>query len=162
MEIVELKLDEENELLFNVHIEGTSASSVAVRMMCESENYKAYFDGKFNGNEVQVIVPELKKDSSFLENKNYNAHLEIVIENKFFIPLKFNVKFKESIKIQAEMVNKNSDKEIIQETTNVFDVVKKNNPVVTATIVNKEERLLEEKNKGKKEILEKLKHVVKK
>ena len=70
MEAIEIKLDEQNELFFNVQVEGSSPGAVTVRLVCESEDFSAVFPGSYTDEgEVRVVIPELKKNASFKEGK---------------------------------------------------------------------------------------------
>lgn len=141
METIEIKLDEDNEVFFNVQVEGTSTGAVNVRMVCESDDFSAVFPGSYTGDgEVKVVVPEMKKNGSFRENKDYLAHLEVMVENRYFIPLKFGVKFKESLKVFAEVSQKTTppvtESRVVEKKPEVVEV-KKTSPSVSAAIVTK-------------------------
>jgi hypothetical protein len=139
MEAIEIKLDEQNELFFNVQVEGSSPGAVTVRLVCESEDFSAVFPGSYTDEgEVRVVIPELKKNASFKEGKDYEAKLEVMVENRYFIPLKFDMTFKESVKVFAEVSTKTSSL-VENRTKNQESVVevKKNEPVVSAKIVSK-------------------------
>lgn len=131
METLELKLDENNELYFTVHVESTSSSgAVKVRMITESDvdGIQHSFLGKINSNgDVVVNVPSLKNKFAISENKEYTAKLEVLIENRCFTPLEFNLKFKDSIKVEAKISNTT---QVVQESKNanakVTAVVRKN------------------------------------
>jgi hypothetical protein len=139
MEAIEIKLDEQNELFFNVQVEGSSPGAVTVRLVCESEDFSAVFPGSYTDDgEVRVVIPELKKNASFKEGKDYEAKLEVMVENRYFIPLKFDMTFKESVKVFAEVSNKTSS--LVENKTKKQESiveVKKNEPVVSAKIVSK-------------------------
>lgn len=145
METIEVKLDEPNELYFNVHVEGSSVGIVNVRLLCEGEDVSTIFAGKYLENgEVKVMIPEMKKNSLFKENKDYVAKLEVMIENRYFIPLQFGLRFKESVKVFAEVSQKTVSNTIKEQSTFTHTSqpqpakqpeVKK--PAVTANIVVK-------------------------
>jgi hypothetical protein len=139
MEAIEIKLDEQNELFFNVQVEGSSPGAVTVRLVCESEDFSAVFPGSYTDEgEVRVVIPELKKNASFKEGKDYEAKLEVMVENRYFIPLKFDMTFKESVKVFAEVSTKTSS--LVENRTKKQDSVvevKKTEPVVSAKIVNR-------------------------
>lgn len=163
MEVIELKLDEENELYFNVQVEGTTPGSVTIRLMCESDDFSASFDGRYSeGGEVKVVIPEMKKNKSFQENKNYQAQLEVMIENKFFIPLKFDLKFKDTVKVYAEVSSKNEQHEskLNENNKNVVEV-KKYNPVVSAVLLTKEKQQDDSFEKRKNDIFSKISKKIK-
>src|SRR5574338_1694398 len=139
MEAIEIKLDEQNELFFNVQVEGSSPGAVTVRLVCESEDFSAVFPGSYTDEgEVRGVIPELKKNASFKEGKDYEAKLEVMVENRYFIPLKFDMTFKESVKVFAEVSTKTSS--LVENRTKKQESVvevKKTEPVVSAKIVNR-------------------------
>lgn len=137
MEVIEIKLDESNELFFNVQVEGSTPGAVTIRLVCESDDFSAVFPGSYTDDgEVRVVIPELKKNASFKEGKDYEAKLEVMIENRYFIPLKFDMKFKESIKVFAEVSTRTASvvESKAKKQESVVEV-KKNEPVVSARII---------------------------
>jgi hypothetical protein len=103
---IELKLDENNQLFFKVQIEGTSTGPVTVRLVCEADTLDYTFRGEYtSAGEVVVDVPALGSTKMIKEGKSYPAKLEVMIENRYFVPLKFDVIFKESLKVFAEVAN---------------------------------------------------------
>lgn len=137
MEAIEVKLDEANELFFNVQVEGSTPGAVTVRLVCEADDFSAVFPGSYTDEgEVRVVIPELKKNASFKEGKDYEAKLEVMVENRYFIPLKFDMKFKESVKVFAEVSTKTTSlvESKPKKQESVVEV-KKNEPIVTAKIV---------------------------
>jgi len=163
MEAIEIKLDEQNELFFNVQVEGSSPGAVTVRLVCESEDFSAVFPGSYTDEgEVRVVIPELKKNASFKEGKDYEAKLEVMVENRFFIPLKFDMTFKESVKVFAEVSTKTSS--LIENRTKKQESVvevKKNEPIVSAKIVSRPS-LKETVDRRKSDIFKRLSNQTKK
>jgi hypothetical protein len=146
MEIIEVKLDEENELFFAVKLEGTVSAPVSVRLVCEADDFSAVFVGSYTDDgEVKVTIPEMKRNASFKENKDYVAQLEVMVENRFFIPLKFGLKFKETLKVFAEVVTKQGTVlESAQVPVKKLEApieIKKAAPSVTANIIVKHRQL---------------------
>ncbi len=163
MEAIEVKLDEQNELFFNVQVEGSSPGAVTVRLVCESEDFSAVFPGSYTDEgEVRVVIPELKKNASFKEGKDYEAKLEVMVENRFFIPLKFDMTFKESVKVFAEVSTKTSSliESKAKKQESVVEV-KKNEPVVSAKIVSRPS-LKETVDRRKSDIFKRLSNQTKK
>ena len=99
----DVHLDEENELRFNVSAEGTDATaSVKSRMVLESSKMDLVFAGtSLVGGEVSVIVPTLK---GILNEGIYNTRLEVIIDDRIFVPLQLTANFKPSVKVVAEAV----------------------------------------------------------
>lgn len=143
METIEIKLDETNELFFAVKLEGTVSAPVSVRLMCEADDFSAAFAGTYTEDgEVKVTIPEMKRNASFKENKDYVAQLEVMVENRLFVPLKFGLKFKETLKVFAEVVTKPGNViESVQEPKKKIEApveIKRTAPSVTANIVVKQ------------------------
>lgn len=99
MDTIELKLDEDNELSFSVVIEGTRGEPAKVRFVIEDNNMSVAFPGHTDSSgEVKVDVPSLKK---IMSEGTYKGKLEVIAEDRFFEPLKFNVDLKQSLKVEA-------------------------------------------------------------
>ena len=56
MSSINLMIDEENELTFQVQIEGTRPGEAKCRLMLETEDMSLAFSGRSNGEEVEVIL----------------------------------------------------------------------------------------------------------
>lgn len=104
---IPLKLDENNELTFSVEITGTDPvnSPPVVRLVCEGEKGMSYvFSGKYtSSNEVEVIIPAMK---GRLPEGTYKTKLEVIMEDRYFVPLTCDAEFKLSRKIVAEVVQR--------------------------------------------------------
>jgi hypothetical protein len=118
MEQIDLNLDEENELIFSVVVEGTSDMPEIARFICESDNGIGFsFTGKVTESGISVVIPSMKGKLS--EGKTYNSRLELVIGGKYFAPLKAKAVFKENIKIESVSVvhkNKLQEEKIVPQT----------------------------------------------
>jgi hypothetical protein len=104
METIELKLDEDNELAFSVVIEGTRGEPAKIRFVIEDNDMSIAFPGhSTSSGEVKIDVPSLKK---MMSEGTYKGKLEVIAEERFFEPLKFNVDLKQSLKIEAAIMTK--------------------------------------------------------
>lgn len=104
LETIELKLDEENELVFKVHVEGTHDAVISHRLMLLTEDISYVFSSSEedpNG-EVTVVVPALEKK---LGEGSYKAQLEVIVDERYFVPFKFNALFKRPVKCVVESVS---------------------------------------------------------
>lgn len=102
-EAMELRLDEENELFFRLGVQGAGAPPQIVRIVCEGEKFTVSVNGEPAEEGItRFVVPALHE--SFTPNKTYEAKLEVVVDNKYFVPAKFNFKFKQPVKVVAESV----------------------------------------------------------
>lgn len=117
MSDIALYLDQDNELRFNVAIEGSKPGSPKYRLVFEGRNFNYTFSGKQTApGEVSFVIPTMK---SLMKEGNYHAELEVMIDDRYFTPLTFDATFEESVKVTAEAVSR--------------PAVKK--PAVSATIV---------------------------
>ena len=103
MDTIELHLDNDNELLFKVVVEGTSQGTAKCRLMLEKNDYSYVFNGTLDeSGEVSVSIPTMKNS---LKEGSYQAHLEVLVDDRIFVPLTFNANFKQSLKVQAEALS---------------------------------------------------------
>ena len=100
METIDLDLDNENEMTFNVVIEGTRPGEPLCRLMIENEDMTFSMQGDFLPNdEVSIVVPPLK---GIIKEGKYDTYLEVLVDDRVFIPLEMKINFEESIKVVAE------------------------------------------------------------
>ncbi|MDB4337531.1 hypothetical protein OAA09_00775 [bacterium] len=108
MDVIDLHLDNDNELLFKVVVEGSRPADSECRLMLERSDFAYSFSGKVSDDgEVSVRIPSLKKS---LSEGSYKARLEVLVDDRIFVPLEFNANFKQSLKVTAESVSKSSKK----------------------------------------------------
>lgn len=99
---VKLKLDEDNSLVFEVKIEGEAPASAPVyRLVCETGEIAYSFRGQPSAEGVEFVVPSMH---ARLKEGSYDAHLEVIIENKLLIPLEFQAEFIMPTKVHVESV----------------------------------------------------------
>jgi len=123
METIELKLDESNDLTFKVVVQGAREADTSVRFVLEGRGMEYTLPGKHLGaGEINVQVPSLRK---VLDEGTYKGRLEVIADDRYFVPLQVNVDLKEALKVQAAVVTEAS--------------VPTDSPV-TATIVSKPAR----------------------
>lgn len=111
MSDVSLKLDENNELVFDVQITGDEPISQApiIRMVCENKGVSYVFSGIHTGNNnVEVFVPPM---AGKLTEGDYKAKLEVILEGKYFVPLEMNINFQMSRSVVAEIAQRPTKKE---------------------------------------------------
>lgn len=104
LETIDLDMEEANELLFKVKVEGADQAPVKVRMVCESGDVAFMFNGRTAGGDglVQFNLPVMKDK---LKEGLYQSRVEVLIENRYFAPVQFQVNFKKAVKVVAEAVN---------------------------------------------------------
>ena len=101
MSAIELMIDEENELTFQVQVEGTRPGTAKCRLMLESKNMMLAFEGQSSGDEVAVTLPPL---DHIIKEGTYDMTLEVVVDDRFFEPLKLQGAFEKRLKVTAEAV----------------------------------------------------------
>ena len=101
----EIHLDEENEFRFSVTTEGTDATAeVHSRMVIDEGRMSISFPGTNTGDgEVSVTVPPLAK---IMTEGVYPTRLEVIVDDRIFIPIEMEASFKQSMKVMAESIVK--------------------------------------------------------
>jgi hypothetical protein len=101
---IDLDLDNDNELVFKLAIEGTKNASTSSRLLIESEEYSLVFPAtSLSKGEVCVNIPPLE---NILESGNYKGTLEVIVDDRVFIPVILDAKFEKSISVFAEALVK--------------------------------------------------------
>jgi len=99
---IDLMLDEENELTFQLNIEGTRPASAECRLVIDNHDMSLSFNAKeFSNGEVSVVLPPLKH---VLKEGMYDMELEVIVDDRYFKPLSLKGNFEKSIKVTAESV----------------------------------------------------------
>ena len=123
MSTIELMIDEENELTFQVQIEGTRPGKSKCRLMIESKEMMLAFEGQSNGDEVIVSMPPL---DHVIKEGTYDMTLEVFVDDRFFEPLKLQGAFEKRLKVTAEAVTVRA-KPKVKTSASLVEVKKKNN-----------------------------------
>lgn len=100
-EIMELRLDEDNELFFRLGIQGATERPQLVRLTCEGGSFIYSAAGEDAEEGVTRFVIR-RPGHVFEANRVYEGKLEVVVENRYFVPAKFKFKFKEPVRVVAE------------------------------------------------------------
>jgi len=102
MKPIDLMLDEENELRFKVNIEGSRPGKTISRLVLEAPEMSLIFEGEQDSEgELVVIVPEL---GNVLKEGTYDSHLEVLVDDRIFVPLELKTKFEKSVSVTAEAI----------------------------------------------------------
>jgi hypothetical protein len=110
MSNISLFLDQDNELRFNVAIEGSKPGTPKYRLVLEGKNLSYAFNGSQTAaGEVSFIIPSMK---NVIKEQNLHANLEVMIDDRYFTPLSFNALFEESVKVVAESISRPVQKKI--------------------------------------------------
>lgn len=102
-ETVDLDLEESNELKFKIRLEGESSSPAKVRLVCEGKDCSYMFSG-YGTAEPEVVQFTLPKMNNKLSEGTYNARVEVLVENKYFSPLQFQINWKKTLNVVAESI----------------------------------------------------------
>jgi len=132
MSKINLMIDEENELTFEVQIEGTRPGTSKCRLMLESNDMTLAFPGESSAGEVTVVLPPL---DHVLKEGTYDMTLEVVVDDRYFEPLKLQGEFEKRLKVTAESV-KVKTKPRVKTSASLVEVKKKESPVI-ASVKNK-------------------------
>ncbi len=136
MTAIDLMIDEENELTFQVQIEGTRPGTAKCRLMLESKDMSLAFEGQSTGEEVSVTLPPL---DHILKEGNYDMTLEVVVDDRFFEPLKLQGTFEKRLKVTAESVTVRT-KPKVKTSASLVEVKKKNERPARVSVSNNTKR----------------------
>ena len=115
MSDIDLLIDEENELTFDLKVEGTTPGSAVCRLVIESENMSLAFNSEpYNGEEVSVIIPPLGK---VLKEGNYDMNLEVIVEDRYFKPLTLVGNFEKRLRVSAASTPKRKKRQLVAEAS---------------------------------------------
>lgn len=142
---IDLMIDEENELTFQVNIQGTRPGNAKCRLMLESKGMSFAFEGQSNGDEVSVVLPPL---DHVLKEGVYDMTLEVVVDDRFFEPLKLQGEFEKRLKVTAEAVTVRSKPKV--STSASLVEVKKNTKPANVNVNNKSIKQIKESIDSKK------------
>ena len=102
MDVMKLSLDRENILEFNVDIQGYGNNSITkppkVRMILEQNELGFCVDATKEGKTYSVIIPEMK---NVMESGLCDVRMEVIIDNKFFVPWESQIEFDREVKVEA-------------------------------------------------------------
>ena len=104
---MKLSLDRENILEFNVDIQGYANTSTTkapkVRMILEQKNMGFCMVATKEDKTYSIVIPEMKNimDSGICE-----ARMEVIIDNKYFVPWESQIEFDREVKVEAAPVIK--------------------------------------------------------
>lgn len=101
VETVQLDVDESNELLFKVAIEGHVVGPAKVRLVCESDQMSYLFHGHPSADQEGLVQFVLNKG---LAAGVYPSRIEVMVENRYFVPVNFNIEMKKTVSVVVESV----------------------------------------------------------
>ena len=151
MSKINLMIDEENELTFQVQIEGTRPGTAKCRLMRESNSMSLAFEGQSSNDEVSVTLPPL---DHILKEGVYDMTLEVVVDDRFFEPLKLQGEFEKRLKVTAESV-KVKTKPKVKTTASLVEVKKKDKKNANVSVVRKSKKASIQETKKKQVVSDK-------
>ena len=107
MDNMKLSLDRENVLEFNVDIQGYANTSTTnppqVRLFLEQKNIGFCMSAKKDDKTYSVVIPEMK---NVIEAGVCDARMEVIIDNKYFVPWESQIEFDREVKVEAAPIIK--------------------------------------------------------
>ena len=104
MSSIDLSLDNNNEIIFQINIEGSSPALPSCRYLIEGNEMSFAFPGEIEKNGVvRVNVPPLEK---VLREGSYKSGLEVIVDDRVFVPLEIEVNFEKSVRVTAEAIGR--------------------------------------------------------
>jgi hypothetical protein len=107
MAAMKLSLDRENILEFNVDIQGYANTSTTkapkVRMILEQKNMGFCMVATKEDKTYSIVIPEMK---NIMESGICDARMEVIIDNKYFVPWESQIEFDKEVKVEASPIIK--------------------------------------------------------
>lgn len=127
MSKIELLLDEENELIFQLNVEGNAPGSAKCRLKLENKGMDLLFEAdSHEKGEVSVTLPPL---THVIQEGDYDMTLEVVVDDKYFEPLTITGNFEKSVKVTAESVVRKPKRKTTSVTASLHE--EKSKPAVS-------------------------------
>ena len=102
MPAMKLSLDRENILEFNVDIQGYANTSTTkapkVRMILEQKSMGFCMVATKEDKTYSIVIPEMK---NIMESGMCEARMEVIIENKYFVPWESQIEFDKEVKVEV-------------------------------------------------------------
>ena len=139
---ISIQLDEATELSFRVVVDAPSPCKPSYRLVCEArDGMSIVLQGSPSSDGfVSVVVPALK---GIMSEGASRAKLEVIVDDKFFVPLELDMRFVQPVTVKAEVVSHGR-------ASSVPVAVKSKKPVVASLVSSKGKRTLSELFDGKK------------
>ena len=144
MSTIDLMLDEENEITFKVNIEGTQPGTASCRLVVENGDMDLLFNASnVTNDEITVTIPPLKH---VLSEGKRNLNLEVVVDDKLFVPLTVQGNFEKRLKITAEAVTTRK-KPKIAATASIVSSKVKSSTKKSQNVINEKARTTKRKKR---------------
>ena len=116
--MMELKLNKESKLSFEMNIEGNKETPKA-RLMFEMEDgLELALKGKITEGTIEVEIPSLMDLKEKLSGDNVRGYLEVMVDGNYFIPWDETFSLKAPVTVQAESTGITSETNEIKITFN--------------------------------------------
>ena len=137
-ETIALDIDESNDWTFKIKMEGAASAPAKVRLVCEGEDFAYMFNGYGTGEDevVQFTLPRMDRKIS---EGTYAARVEVLVDNRYFAPLQFQINFKKTLSVVAESIRV-VPKVTRPDITVTASSISVNKPVVPVTAIKFEQR----------------------
>jgi hypothetical protein len=145
---LEINLLEENEIGFKLKIEGSDSEIASNKpkirfTITESKSGKGWIfntERKSGEDNIVVSIPSMK--GIVTESDKYSGKLEVIFGNKYFTPTEVDIKFVEPIKVEAAIINRNSQKLQKSSIENEDELLVES---VIESVISKQKPIIEQK-----------------
>ena len=121
-------------MTFNVVIEGTRPGEPLCRLMIENDDMSFSMQGDFlPNNEVSIVVPPLR---GILKEGNYDSYLEVLVDDRVFIPLEMKINFEQSIKVVAESKSQKKKPRMTAKASLINTMIRKTNAQKNTKVID--------------------------
>lgn len=129
LETISLDLEDANDLAFKVQIEGATSPATS-RLVCEGKDISYMFKGRSTGDGiVEFTIPQM---SNKIQEGTYLAKVEVLIENRYFAPVQFQINFKKTMKVFAEAIKVEKPASLSEMKVTAAPIVQKPKPQAQA------------------------------
>lgn len=105
MVLSKISLDDETRLDFDMQVSGTNQKASASKLVVTTEDFEIGFKCQPTATGLTVTIPKLK---GIAKSGLYEARLEIIIDDKVFVPLTETIEFMPLI--ECDVVNTKTEK----------------------------------------------------
>lgn len=135
--LAQLELNEASEVDFGIEIHGTTESSSEIRFIIEGPQYGILCKCTDNNGVITASIPKLK---GILPAGTFDARLEVVVDGKFFTPLKESIEFKPMVEFDVTSAKAKPAQGLKVETKNVKvrvieNPVEEREPIAPAPVI---------------------------
>ena len=131
MSSIDLMLDEENELTFQLSVEGTRPAEASARLILNNDNLSLVFEAEeFSNGEVSVVLPPLQH---VLKEGRYDMDLEVIVDDRYFKPLTLEGNFEKGLVVKASTKTKTRKKRSQPSVTIVETPTSQEKPIVSVS-----------------------------